>query len=216
MQKSGLIEIIPLMYTSAVWDLYSHPESPQGALLWGLSAAVSMAGFLFLSWAPSGLTIRLAAMWWLDGCKILFFFFFTDKAGNIFSSLMMRYISTYPRNDFKEPRLLHPPIQRKALTSLTWDVYFSLINSEVLMFLPPPFLQKLLNVLTPLLPLQKAPWGYLLGLSPQKVCWIKCNSQLLGWAFFLVKRSLKTILDLDTKQGVPEGTARLVNWIKAT
>ena len=40
----------------------------------------------------------------------------------------------YQRNDFKEPRLLHLPIHRKALNSLTADVWFSLINSTLLMF----------------------------------------------------------------------------------
>ena len=36
MQEAGLIEIIHLMYTLALWGQYSalsHPESPQGALL---------------------------------------------------------------------------------------------------------------------------------------------------------------------------------------
>ena len=41
MQESGLIEIIPLICTSAVWGQYpvlSHPESLQGALS-GVAAA---------------------------------------------------------------------------------------------------------------------------------------------------------------------------------
>ena len=63
------------------------------------------------------------------------------------------------RNDFSEPRLLHLPIHRKALDSLTWDVWFSLINSNLLMFqLPGFFLQKLLCVLAPPLPLQSSPF----------------------------------------------------------
>ena len=41
------------------------------------------------------------------------------------------------RNDFREPRLLHLPIHRKALNSLAWDVWFSLTNSNLLMFWPP-------------------------------------------------------------------------------
>ena len=41
---------------------------------------------------------------------------------------------TYQRNDFNGPRLPHPPIQRKALNSLTWDIWLSLINHTVLMF----------------------------------------------------------------------------------
>ena len=40
----------------------------------------------------------------------------------------------YQRNDFSEPRLLHLPIHRKVLNSLTWDAWFSLINSNLLMF----------------------------------------------------------------------------------
>ena len=40
----------------------------------------------------------------------------------------------YQRNDFSEPRLLHLPIHRKALNSLTWDIWFPLINNNLLMF----------------------------------------------------------------------------------
>ena len=38
----------------------------------------------------------------------------------------------YHRKDFSEPRLLHLPTQIKALNSLTWDMWFSLINSNFL------------------------------------------------------------------------------------
>ena len=38
------------------------------------------------------------------------------------------------RNDFSEPRLLHLPIHRKALNSLTWVIWFSLINNNFLTF----------------------------------------------------------------------------------
>ena len=41
---------------------------------------------------------------------------------------------TYQRKDFSEPRLLHLPIHRKVLNSLTWDIWFSLINNNLLMF----------------------------------------------------------------------------------
>ena len=34
----------------------------------------------------------------------------------------------YQRNDFNEPRLLYLPIQRKALSSLTWYIWFSFIQ----------------------------------------------------------------------------------------
>ena len=38
------------------------------------------------------------------------------------------------RNDFSQPRLLHLPIHRKLLNSLTSDSWLSLINSHLLMF----------------------------------------------------------------------------------
>ena len=34
---------------------------------------------------------------------------------------------TYQRQDFREPRLLHLPIHRKVLNSLTWDIWFYII-----------------------------------------------------------------------------------------
>ena len=40
----------------------------------------------------------------------------------------------YERNDFSEPKLLHLPIQRKALNSLTWDIWFAFIINKFLMF----------------------------------------------------------------------------------
>lgn len=40
----------------------------------------------------------------------------------------------YQRSDFRAPRLLYLPILGKALNSLIWDVWFSLINSDLLMF----------------------------------------------------------------------------------
>ena len=36
----------------------------------------------------------------------------------------------YESNDFSEPRLLHLPIYRKTLNSLTWDTWFSLIHKN--------------------------------------------------------------------------------------
>ena len=36
--------------------------------------------------------------------------------------------------NFCEPRLLHFPIHRKELNSLTWDIWFSLSNNNLLMF----------------------------------------------------------------------------------
>ena len=53
MQGSGLIEIIPLICTSATWGQYSaflHPESPQGAQLGVTAVAQGLAvGSLFVS-----------------------------------------------------------------------------------------------------------------------------------------------------------------------
>ena len=40
----------------------------------------------------------------------------------------------YQRNDCRKPRLLHLSIHRKALNFLTWDIWFSLINNNLLMF----------------------------------------------------------------------------------
>ena len=46
----------------------------------------------------------------------------------------------YERNDFSEPRLSHLSLPRKSLNSLTWDIWFSLINNNCLMFkLPAPY-----------------------------------------------------------------------------
>ena len=45
----------------------------------------------------------------------------------------------YQRHDFSEPRLLYLPIHRKAVNSLTWDVWFSLISNTLLMFQLPGF-----------------------------------------------------------------------------
>ena len=97
---------------------------------------------------------------------------------------------TYQRNDFNEPRLLHLPIHRKTLNFLTWDIWFSLINSDLLMFwLPVLWLQKILHILVPPLLLQNNSvliviWDAVsCGSSPQKIYWVKHNSQLLGCTF---------------------------------
>ena len=55
----------------------------------------------------------------------------------------------YERNDFTEPRLLHLPIQRKEPNSLTWNIWFSLIHNNLLMFRLPVLCYKLLFNLTP-------------------------------------------------------------------
>lgn len=48
----------------------------------------------------------------------------------------------YQRNDLSEPRLWHLPIHWKVLNSLTWDVWFSLINTTLLMVWLPGFCWK--------------------------------------------------------------------------
>ena len=40
----------------------------------------------------------------------------------------------YGSNDFSEPRLFHLSIQRKTQNSPSWDVWFSLINSNLFIF----------------------------------------------------------------------------------
>ena len=51
--EDGLTEIIPLICISALWGqnpVFSHPESPRGALLGGAAVAGGlMVGILFLS-----------------------------------------------------------------------------------------------------------------------------------------------------------------------
>ena len=75
---------------------------------------------------------------------------------------------------------------------------FSLINSNLLMFSPPVFV--CFQILLYISWLLSSPFGIvhsqsylrncLLGLSPQYICWIKYNSQLLGCALFFGWHSL--------------------------
>ena len=46
------------------------------------------------------------------------------------------------KDGFSKPRLLHLSLGRKALNSLTWDIQFSLINSNLLMFQLPGLVAK--------------------------------------------------------------------------
>ena len=55
----------------------------------------------------------------------------------------------YERSDFTDPRLLHLPIYRKALNSLTWDIWFSLISTNLLLFKLLGICCKLLYYMTP-------------------------------------------------------------------
>ena len=71
---------------------------------------------------------------------------------------------SHRRNDFKEAGLLYPPIHRKVLNCLTWDIWFSLISSHLLMFQPPVFVAKLLHILAPCLAsLEQSEWSEMLG-----------------------------------------------------
>ena len=77
----------------------------------------------------------------------------------------------HQRNDFSEPRLLHLPIHRKALNSLTWSIWLPLVNNNLLMFRLPGLCCK--NSYIPWLPpclFGAVPQSYLrccdLGLSP--------------------------------------------------
>ena len=49
-------------------------------------------------------------------------------------TLALERWGVYEGNDFSEPRLMHLPTRRKVLNSLTWDIWFSLINNTLLMF----------------------------------------------------------------------------------
>lgn len=97
--------------------------------------------------------------------------------------------SAHQRNDFSELRFLYLPIPRKALNSLPWDIWFSFINRNLLLFWLPglccrnPYGFWLLPFFFRAVP-QSYLRSYILGLSPQNVCWIKCVSQLSGWFFF--------------------------------
>ena len=55
----------------------------------------------------------------------------------------------YERNDFSESGLLHFPIHRKALHSLTWDIWFPLTNNNLWWPDYLPFFAKFLHNLVP-------------------------------------------------------------------
>ena len=96
----------------------------------------------------------------------------------------------YQRNGFSEPRLLHLPIYRKALNSLTRDIWFSSTNSNPLMVqwpgvllqklsryhdFPPGLFETVLSVIW-----DAVYWTW----NVQEVHQIKHNSQHIGCAFF--------------------------------
>ena len=82
-----------------------------------------------------------------------------------------------------------PPIHRKVLNSLTWVIWFSLINNNLLMFsLPEIFLQNFYIIWLLPSPLVnsslRVTWDTVSWVwSPKNRCRIKCNSQHLGCEF---------------------------------
>ena len=105
----------------------------------------------------------------------------------------------YQRNDFSEPRLLHLLIFRKALNSLMWDIWFSLIYKKAFDIYTtclccktysqpgssPCFLGSVLS-------------GSLEMLEVLKIPTFR-NSQLLGCEFFLSQQySLRNIIFHDS------------------
>ena len=90
----------------------------------------------------------------------------------------------YERNEFSEPKLLHLPIYRKALNSLTWDIWFSLIHKNtfdvqttcpLLKTSPPAFLEEFY---------QGYLRCYLRDSCLKNFHQIKHSSQLLGCDYF--------------------------------
>ena len=103
----------------------------------------------------------------------------------------------YQRNEFSELRLLYLPIHRKVLiNSLTWDIWFSLISNNLLMFPTTcPLLQNFYITWFP--PTPSPPWSSSLRVawgaaswacSPKNSHWIKHNSQLSGCEYFLSRQ----------------------------
>ena len=97
------------------------------------------------------------------------------------------------RNDFSDPRLSHLTIYRKALNSLTWNIWFSFIKSNqsgLLLQKKKKLLHILVLPLTSLEQFLRVIWNavsqaWVLTFVLQ----IKHNSQLLGCAFFSVDNS---------------------------
>ena len=83
---------------------------------------------------------KICVMWLLPGCSHSLRWELSNSGCEKHRTLAPESWDSYERNDFIEPRLLCLPIHRKALNSLTWDVWFSLINNNSWMFrLPAPY-----------------------------------------------------------------------------
>lgn len=77
----------------------------------------------------------------------------------------------YERYDYSESRLLHLPKHRKMLNSLTWDISFSLINNNPLMFRLPALFVAKTSGLSPSLPwcnYFRVTWDAVLGVEVLK------------------------------------------------
>ena len=102
----------------------------------------------------------------------------------------------HERNDFSEPRLLHLPIHRKVLNSLTWGIWSSLTHKNTSdVQTTCPLLQNFCITLTsPLASSEQSSQGCLSHLfsgdaisqpwSPKNSHWIKHSTQLLGCMYF--------------------------------
>ena len=104
-------------------------------------------------------------------------------------------VYVYQRNNFRESRLLHLPINRKALKSLTWDICFCHKRSFDAWLFFFFFQQKLLYILTPPLSLgtvlQHYSRGWFPGYSPLKK--IKLSAFRLCVCFFFLIDNYCTI-----------------------
>ena len=132
---------------------------------------------ILVIWQPSDCSYSL---WWATG----------SSGCEKHRILASHSWDAYESNGFSnEPRLLNLPIHRKALNSLTLDIWFPLIHKNIfniqticvsiekLLYNPAPpsassnhFFQAYLRMLSPCL-------------SPKSSCWIKHNSQLLGYEY---------------------------------
>ena len=108
----------------------------------------------------------------------------------------------YERSNFSGQRLLRLPIHRKMLISLTWDIWFSLINNNLLMFrLTCPLLQNFyitwLLSFPPWSSSLRVTWDFVSwAWSPKNSHWIKHSSQPLGCEYFLSQQGLKQWLHI--------------------
>ena len=107
----------------------------------------------------------------------------------------------YQMNDFSEPRLLHIPKHRKVLNS--WDMWFSLINKNLLIDVQTtcPLLPNFYMTWLLVSPFQSSSlrvnlrcwsWSFR-AWNPKKSHQIKHNSQLLGCEYFWSLRYLSSV-----------------------